>query len=60
MARYEIRRDECIHCGACRQYCPEGAIETRDGRAYIRQDICTGCGKCRKACYMLAIRLVEV
>lgn len=54
-----LQREKCIHCGACKQYCPEHAIITVEGRAMILPELCTGCGKCIKACYTRAIKRVE-
>ena len=51
--------ETCIHCGACKQYCPEHAIESSGGKMRIVQERCSGCGKCVKACYMRAIRRGE-
>lgn len=53
-------REKCIHCGACRQYCPvDGAIVTDRGRMKIVRERCTNCGRCIKACYERAIRTVS-
>jgi ferredoxin len=52
--------EHCIHCGACRQYCPEDAIRSRNGRMQIIRERCTDCGKCIKACYVRAIRKREI
>ncbi|MEW6081300.1 MAG: 4Fe-4S binding protein [Bacillota bacterium] len=41
--------DECAACGACKEECPEEAIEEGDIYA-IDQDKCTECGSCQDVC----------
>ncbi len=54
-----LHRELCIHCGACMQYCTQGAIVTEEGRAKLLPERCNGCGACIKSCYMLAIERSE-
>ena len=38
-----IITDECIACDACREECPNGAIEEGDPIYIIESDLCTEC-----------------
>ena len=38
-----IITDECIACDACREECPNGAIEEGDPVYLIESDLCTEC-----------------
>ena len=43
--------DDCMSCGICIEYCPNGAIDydvvgTGYSQMKINQDVCTGCGAC--------------
>ena len=38
-----IITDECIACDACREECPNGAIEEGDPLYIIESDFCTEC-----------------
>ena len=38
-----IITDECIACDACREECPNGAIEEGDPIYTIEPDLCTEC-----------------
>ena len=42
--------DKCVHCMACKEVCPTGAVFTRKG--------CIGCGKCMEVCMYCARKLV--
>ncbi len=41
--------EECIGCGECEIWCPEGAIEVEQ-YAEIDYEKCIGCGECRIVC----------
>lgn len=49
--RYEVT-NKCMGCIAhpCREVCPKGAIEIRDGKSFINQEKCIKCGKCKSIC----------
>ena len=54
MKEYEERKT-CCGCGACREICPQKAIEMRpdkEGFLYpkMNRDLCNHCGKCRGVC----------
>lgn len=54
MKEYE-KKETCCGCGACREICPEKAIEMipdREGFLYpkINRHLCIRCGKCRRVC----------
>ncbi len=42
--------DDCIDCGACKEECPVGAIEEKDGKMEIKADTCISCGSCASVC----------
>jgi uncharacterized protein (DUF362 family)/NAD-dependent dihydropyrimidine dehydrogenase PreA subunit len=41
---------KCILCGVCRDACPPGAMEIRDGRLHIDYRRCIRCFCCRELC----------
>ncbi|MGC8497582.1 MAG: 4Fe-4S binding protein [Thermoplasmata archaeon] len=65
----EIRYEKCIRCMICWTYCPEPAIEKKEGKTYatpnqklvnmpvpvINYDYCKGCGICVNECPTKAI-----
>jgi len=55
-----IDMDRCSHCLFCWLFCPEGAIQVKDGKlAGIDLDHCKGCGICAHECPRKAITMVE-
>ncbi len=40
----------CLHCSACRAWCPYGAIRIRGSELEIDREICDECGRCVAAC----------
>jgi pyruvate formate lyase activating enzyme len=50
-------RERCIECGACRNACTSGAMDT-ESPDRIRRDRCNRCGKCADVCPTDAMRLV--
>ncbi len=52
--------DNCIRCGLCYVYCPDGAIY-RNGDGFFEADIdkCKGCGICHRECWFGAISMVK-
>ena len=43
--------EKCIHCLFCWVYCPDGAIEVKDGKMVgIDYKHCKGCGICAHEC----------
>lgn len=42
--------DKCRFCGKCIQWCPEGVITEKDGKAFINDERCIGCGECLAVC----------
>lgn len=48
---------ECIHCGSCRDACPQGAIDLEfPGR--IQREKCISCGTCAGVCPGKGLRLI--
>lgn len=44
--------NQCMGCVAhpCREVCPRGAMEMRNGKSHIDQKKCIKCGKCKQVC----------
>jgi pyruvate ferredoxin oxidoreductase delta subunit len=43
--------DRCIHCLFCWVFCPEPAVNVKDGKMIgFNYDYCKGCGICAKEC----------
>jgi pyruvate formate lyase activating enzyme len=49
--------DRCIHCGSCRDICPEAAF-TNGPPLQIDRLHCTACGRCADVCPTMAIRMI--
>lgn len=49
---------KCVDCGFCDFYCPDTAIEFKDGK-FIKYDYehCKGCGLCAKVCPVKCIKM---
>ncbi len=56
-----VDRDECIDCLFCWIYCPDMAIETKDGGSLGKVDLdyCKGCGICAEVCPKKCIKMVK-
>jgi len=52
----EVAGDSCTLCRKCLQWCPEGAVSERSGRAFIDRDKCIGCGECVAVCRFGAVQ----
>lgn len=52
----EVRTKHCTNCGKCRKWCPEDAIEEREGVSYIVLEQCIGCGECIAVCRYGAVK----
>ena len=52
--------DRCVRCGACKDVCPNGAIDydTESKSRVYRSEKCTFCGRCAEACPRKAIELI--
>lgn len=53
-----IRKDDCIKCGICAEYCPCGVIEKTGEGMVIDYTYCKGCGICTVECPKKAIDFV--
>lgn len=52
--------EQCIRCGVCVVFCPEGCISFgEDGYPSANLDYCKGCGICPHECPTACIRMVE-
>jgi pyruvate ferredoxin oxidoreductase delta subunit len=55
-----IDEKKCINCGLCAAYCPDNAIEFKNGKkGKTNLDYCKGCGICSNVCPVKAIRMEE-
>jgi uncharacterized protein (DUF362 family)/Pyruvate/2-oxoacid:ferredoxin oxidoreductase delta subunit len=45
----------CVRCGICQSHCPQGAIESREGKLEIRTRDCIRCFCCQEFCPQGAI-----
>lgn len=45
-----VNREMCVGCGKCRQVCPMGAADVRDGKARIDRSKCIHCFCCQEFC----------
>jgi pyruvate formate lyase activating enzyme len=50
--------DKCIHCNACLDVCPKGAIRLNEKACTVDRASCDGCGKCVSVCNAEALRLL--
>ncbi len=57
--KFEIDREACIECGACRRYCPVDCIPYVGLEHRIEQDPCTGCTICFAVCPADAVLVHE-
>ncbi len=55
--------NQCIGCGICEKFCPEGVIHLRkkfgsvETKAQIELEFCKGCGICAQVCPKKAIKM---
>jgi len=54
--RPEVDPERCRFCRKCIQWCPEAAIEEKDGKAFIVNGRCIGCGECLAVCRFDAVK----
>lgn len=54
-----VNYKECIKCGRCWMFCPEGCIKkNKDGYFVPDLDYCKGCGICANECPKKCIKMV--
>jgi pyruvate ferredoxin oxidoreductase delta subunit len=55
-----LNKEQCIKCGLCFLFCPEGCIQ-QDSDGYFVADLfyCKGCGICASECPRQAITMME-
>jgi pyruvate ferredoxin oxidoreductase delta subunit len=53
--------EQCVKCGVCTLFCPEGCIAMRKADAYPEADMeyCKGCGICVNECFTGCIAMQE-
>ena len=51
-----IKKKNCIGCGECLEWCPQGALSIEDKKSKIDTKICIGCGECFLICKQGAIQ----
>ena len=49
-------KDKCLHCGHCRETCPEDAVTIETQRVRIDANRCSGCGACVAECPAQALK----
>ncbi len=51
--------DRCVHCGACKAFCPTGALilDTTTMKTIFDPEKCSGCSVCVKACPARAMEI---
>ena len=54
-----IDYNKCISCMICWKFCPDAAINIRDGKPHIELDYCKGCAICIEECPLKAIKAQE-
>ena len=60
LIRYEIDKETCIACGACKRICPASAITGEKEVVHvIDQDLCIKCGACFEVCPPKASAVVK-
>lgn len=52
----EIISEKCRLCGKCLEWCPEGVITEKEGKAYINSELCVGCGQCLAVCHFDSVK----
>lgn len=57
VSRPVIDQAKCTKCGLCWIFCPDSAIEFKDGKYEPNMLYCKGCGICQKACAPKAISM---
>ena len=52
--------DQCVKCGVCAVFCPEGCIEMqREGFPKSDMEYCKGCAICAQECWTGCIAMQE-
>ncbi len=52
---HQIKKEECINCGACESVCPVQAISESDNARLIDANTCIDCGACKDVCPVACI-----
>jgi len=48
--RPKIDLERCTRCLICWKFCPDVAIEIRQGAPHVNYEYCKGCGVCAEEC----------
>ena len=55
-----VHFEQCIQCGVCWTFCPEGCIHRNDQGYFVADlDYCKGCGICAAECHTGCIEMKE-
>ena len=60
MALLQIKREECIGCGACVEVCPFAALSLDVEDKAVVNELCTACRACLDVCPVDALSLPEL
>jgi len=55
-----VIEDQCLHCGACGEFCRFGALTVLKDRVLFFSKLCHSCGRCFLVCPHLALEKVPV
>ncbi|MGE5308610.1 MAG: 4Fe-4S binding protein [Deltaproteobacteria bacterium] len=56
----KFKREACIGCKICMQYCPEGCVTgTKKEDIDVDMSFCKGCGICAAVCPKKAVEMVK-
>jgi len=53
---HQIKKEECINCGACEGVCPVQCITEVDHARLIDVSVCVDCGACKDVCPVACIK----
>ena len=59
MTREQVlwEKDKCLHCGHCREICPEGAVAIHEAQIRIDSNRCSACQACIVECPAQALKM---
>ena len=54
-----VDKKKCDGSALCWIFCPDNAIEIKNGKAVVDYDFCKGCGICCQVCPKKAIKMIK-